>query len=292
MKWKEQFFLVLIFLLILSNFFVWKEIFNFSKGLVEIIFFDVGQGDATFIETPQGHQILIDGGPSKKILEKLNKNIPFWDRTIDLIILSHPDADHLSGLNYVLQNYRVKNILWNGAKKETQVFKDWEKNLAKEIEKDEAKSVIAQNGQRIKAPGIEFYVFNPSEHSEGKIFNENSNESSIVFKFFSGANIFLFPGDITQKIEKQLLKEEIDLSAQVLKVAHHGSKNSSIEEFLKEIEPDFAIIFSGKNNPYNFPHQKTLDELQKIGAKILITAQNGDIKMVSDGTNLRFIDKY
>lgn len=292
MKPKEQFFLLIIFLLALSNFFIWKEIFDFSKGLIEVIFFDVGQGDAIFIETPQGHQILIDGGPSKKILEKLNKNIPFWDRTIDLIILTHPDADHLAGLNYVLVNYKVKNILWNGTKKETQTFKDWEKNLLKEKEKDGANVVVAQKGQKIKASDAKFYILHTPENLEKKIFKKSANETSIVSKLFFGKSVFLFPGDIDQKIEKQLLSEKIDLSAQVLKVAHHGSKNSGLEEFLKEVNPDFAVISSGKNNPFHFPHQEILEKFQEIETKILRTDQQGDIKMVSDGNGLKILNRF
>ncbi|MBU2579177.1 MBL fold metallo-hydrolase [Patescibacteria group bacterium] len=291
MKWKEQFFSLIIFLLIPSNFLVWQEIFDFSKGLMNVVFFDVGQGDAIFIETPQGHQILIDGGPGKQILEKLNENIPFWDRTIDLIILTHPDADHLAGLNYVLQNYKVKNILWNGVKKETQTFKDWEKKLAKEKNKDKANIIIAQKGQKIKASDAEFYILYLFENLEGKIFKKNTNKDSIVSKLFFGKNTFLFTADIDQKTEKQFLEEKINLNAQVLKVAHHGSKISCFEEFLKEVSPDFAVISSGKNNPYHFPNQETLEKLQNIGAKILRTDQKGDIKMVSDGINLKILNQ-
>ena len=289
MKWKKQFFLVLIFLLILSNFFIWKEIFDFSKGLINVIFFDVGQGDAIFIETSQGHQILIEGGPGKKVLEKLNKNIPFWDRTIDLIILTHPDADHLSGLNYVLQNYNIKNILWNGEKKETQTFKDWEKNLTKEKEKNNTNIVIAQKGQRIKASDAVFYILYPFNDLEQEIFKQNVNKTSVVSKLFFGKNSFLFLGDIDQKTEKHILEENTNLTAQILKVAHHGSKNANFEGFLKQVNPDFAIISCSKNNPYHFPHQEVLEKLQKIGAKVLRTDQDGDIKMVSDGTNVRVL---
>jgi len=116
----------------LANVFVWQEIFKID-GKLKVIFFSVGEGDSIFIETPEGHQILIDGGPSgKAVLEKLESEIPFWDRTIDMVILTHPDADHLAGLNFVLQRYKVENIIWNGGLKSTETFKNWEKNLVLE----------------------------------------------------------------------------------------------------------------------------------------------------------------
>jgi len=107
---------IFVFLLLLANFFVWKEIFLLLKNPLEVVFFDIGQGDSIFIENDEGYQILIDGGPGKLILEKLNKEMPFWDKTIDLVILTHPDYDHLKGLNYVLERYKIENILWTGVK--------------------------------------------------------------------------------------------------------------------------------------------------------------------------------
>lgn len=293
MKWKKEFFLLVIFLLVLANFFVWKGIFDLSEGVLKVVFFDIGQGDAIFIETSQGHQILIDGGPGNKILEKLAENLPFWDKSLDLVILTHPEKDHLGGLNYVLKRYKVENILWTGVKKETKTFENWQENLEKEKKEEKANIIIAQRGQRIKAGNAEIFVLYPFQSLEEEFFKENTNDTSVVSKLLFFKNSFLFTGDITEKTEKQILKKEIDplyqnfgLEAQVLKVAHHGSKTSSSKEFLKNVSPEIAVISCGRNNPYGHPHQKVLRNLEEFGISILNTWQEGDIEIMSDGAEL------
>ena len=110
------------------NIFAWAVVCDLSQPqLLEVTFFDVGQGDSIFIETPQGHQILIDGGPDTTVLEKLGKEMPFWDRTIDLIILTHPEHDHMSGLIEVLKRYKVENILWTGIIRDTAEYEEWQR---------------------------------------------------------------------------------------------------------------------------------------------------------------------
>lgn len=276
---------IFIFLLFLANFFVWKEIFLLSKNPLEVIFFDIGQGDSIFIEDNQGYQILIDGGLGKLILEKLNKEMPFWDRTIDLVILTHPDYDHLKGLNYVLERYKIENILWTGVKRETKVFNEWQESLEKE-KKEGARIIIAQKGQKIRAGQIQFDILYPFENLESEIFIKNSNDSSIVAKLFFGKNSFLFTGDISKKIEKKLVDDSLKLASQVLKIAHHGSKNASSEEFLEKVQPEIAVISCGLNNSYHHPHQEVLDKLKKFAIKILRTDQDGDVRIISDGVRL------
>lgn len=286
MNWKRKIFFLIIFLLILANFFVWKEIFDLSGEFLKIVFFDIGQGDAIFIETPQGHQILIDGGPSgKRILEKLGREIPFWDKTIDLVILTHPDYDHLAGLNYVLKRYRVENIFWNGIEKDTKTFEYWKENLKKEKEEEKARVVIARRGQKIKAGRAEIFILYPLENLEGNFFEGSSNDTSIVAKLLFFENKFLFPGDITKKVEKKIL--EFGLGANVLKVAHHGSKVSTSKEFLEKVQPQLAVISVSENNAYGHPHQEVLSNLEEFGIKVLRTDQEGDIEIVSDGLNIK-----
>ena len=288
MKRKKEFFLLVIFLLVLGNFFVWKEVFSLDRSL-KVVFFNIGQGDSIFIETPQKHQILIDGGPSKKILEKLAENLPFWDNSLDLVILTHPDADHLSGLNYVLERYEVENILWTGVEKETKTFECWKENLKKE----NANIVIAQRGQKIKAGKSEIFILYPFQNLEGRFFDKDTNDTSIVAKLLFGKDTFLFTGDISQEIEKKLFEKEtdslyqdFDVGAQILKVAHHGSKTSSCREFLEIVKPEIAVISCGKNNPYHHPHESVLQRLKEFGIKVLRTDQKGDIKIISNGTEL------
>ena len=276
-------------LLIFLNILAWLAVYDLNKPqLLEVNFFDVGQGEAIFIETPSRHQILIDGGSSSVILEKLAKSLPFWDRTVDLIILTHPEHDHLAGLIEVLKRYKVENILWTGVVRDTAEYKEWQRLIRDEREKEGAQIKIAQSGQLINFGNQSnryIEVLYPFENLEGQEF-KNSNNTSIVAKLIFGENSFLFTGDAYKSVEKKLVDKKTDLASDVLKVGHHGSKTSSLEEFIKQVSPEIAVISAGKDNPYHHPHQETLDTLEKYGIKILRTDKNGDIKIISNGINL------
>ena len=259
-------------------FFVWKA--NKAKFL-EVSFFDVGQGDAILIETPQGHQILIDGGPDSTILEKLKKEMPFWDRSIDIVILTHPESDHLTGLIEVLKRYKVDFIIWTGVKRETKKWYLWKEVLEKEKEEG-AKVVLGKAGQKIMASETSIFIIYPFENLEEKLIKD-SNNTSIVSKLVYGESTFLFTGDIYQKAEKEILEKNYNLSANVLKVAHHGSKSSSSRDFIENVSPRWATISVGKNNPYHHPHPEVLKILKEAGVKVLRTDEKGDIKFFSDG---------
>jgi len=274
-------------LLFFLNVSAWLAVYDLNKPqLLEVNFFDVGQGEAIFIETPSRHQILIDGGPSSLILEKLAESLPFWDRTIDLIILTHPEHDHLAGLIEVLKRYKVENILWTGIVRDTSEYDEW----VKLIKNEGAKIKIAQASQRINLSTYEVNrhidILYPFENLEGQEF-ENSNNTSIVAKLIFGENSFLFTGDAYQSVEKKLVSRGWGLNSDVLKVGHHGSKTSTSEEFIKQVSPEIAVISVGKDNPYQHPHQETLDTLEKYGIKILRTDKEGDIKIISNGESLR-----
>src|SRR3989344_6608219 len=116
---KKNIVFIILGVLVLLNVLAWIGVWQLNQSLLEVTFFDVRQGDAIFIETPQGHQILIDGGPTSAVLEKLGKEMPFWDRTIDLIILTHPEQDHMAGLIEVLEGYKIENIFWTGVLRDT-----------------------------------------------------------------------------------------------------------------------------------------------------------------------------
>ncbi|MEK9134944.1 MAG: ComEC/Rec2 family competence protein [Patescibacteria group bacterium] len=274
--WKKAGILAVLFLV---NLFAWLGVYDSNKHkFLEVNFFDVGQGDSIFIETPQRQQILIDGGPSSAILEKLRKEMPFWDRTIDLIILSHPEKDHMSGLLDVLKRYKVENILWTGVVRDTAEYKEWERL----IKEEGAKIIIAHADQRLSlSERLSLLVLSPFENLEGKVFKD-SNNTSIVAKLTFGENSFLFTGDITKSVEKEL----ISIDSDVLKVSHHGSKTSSGDEFIKEVSPEIAVISAGKNNSYGHPHQEVLDVLNKYDINILRTDINGDIKIISNGNDI------
>jgi competence protein ComEC len=279
-KGNEKFVLFILGFLFLANFFAWIVVFDLkSHKFLEVNFFDVGQGDAIFIETPTRHQILIDGGPSSKIIEKLVREIPFWDRSIDLIILTHPEKDHITGLLEVLKRYRVENILWTGIVRNIPEYKEW-LNL---IEKEKANVKIAKAGQKIFCKNCQWKIeiFYPFESLEGMEF-EDSNDTSIVSKLIFGNSSFLFTGDIYKDVEESLALTPFDLNSKILKVAHHGSKTSSSENFLEKVLPEVAIISVGENK-YGHPNKETLEILEKYGIRVLRTDREGDIKIISDG---------
>ena len=290
MKEKNSVLIILTALFSL-NILAWLVVYNLSRPqFLEVTFFDVGQGDAIFIETPKSHQILIDGGPSSIILEKLGQEMPFWDRTIDLIILTHPEHDHIAGFLEVLKSYRVENILYTGIVRDTFEYKEWQKLIEQERIEDAAQIKIAKAGQRISfaetvpVPYIEIlYPFENLQAQEVK----NSNNTSIITKLVFGENSFLFTGDAYQSVERELFKKGVDINSDVLKVGHHGSKTSSAEDFIVEVSPQIAVISSGKDNSYGHPNSETLATLEKYGTYILRTDINNDIKILCDSQSLK-----
>ncbi len=277
---KKLSFLIVLFLFSI-NLIVWQVVFSLNEqDSLEITFFDIGQGDSIFIETPYKSQILIDGGPNSTILEKLVEEMPFWDKTIDLIILTHPEADHMSGLLNVLESYNVKRILWTGIIRDTAQYKKWREM----IEKENAEIIIAHSSQEIKIGDVSLNILYPLESLEGKEFKD-SNNTSIVCRLSFKNNSFLFTGDATKVSENKIIAET-DCDSDVLKVGHHGSKTSTSREFLENVSPDIAVISCGRDNPYKHPHEQVLKNLEELGINILRTDQDGDIKIVSNGNYL------
>lgn len=280
---KKNLVFYILGILVLLNIISGIVAFDLSKAqFLEVNFFDVGQGDSIFIESHGRHQILIDGGPGSAILEKLAKEMPFWDRTIDLVILTHPERDHLAGLLEVLKRYKVENILWTGIVRDTQESKEWEKA----IEEEKADVKIAQSGQKIAMlPGkLYIEILYPFENLTGQEI-KNSNDTSIVSRLVFNGNSFLFTGDIQKSVEKELTENGKELNSDILKISHHGGKTSSSKEFIKEVSPEIAVISVGKGNSYGHPHQEVLDILESCGIRVLRTDQAGDIKIISDGNN-------
>jgi len=275
--------LIILGILFSFNILAWLAVYDLSQPqLLEVTFFDVGQGDAIFIETSLGHQILIDGGPDETVLEKLGDEMPFWDRTIDLIILTHPEHDHYGGLLEVLKSYQVKNILWTGVLRDTAEYREWQEL----IKTESAQTRIAQAGQRIISSKTILEVLHPFENIEGQTV-KNTNNTSIIIRLAFGENSFLFTGDAYKSVERELIKKGIGVDVDVLKVGHHGSKTSSAEEFIKEVSPKIVVISAGRDNPYSHPHPEVLETLAKYDIIILRTDLNGDIKILCNSQFLK-----
>jgi len=286
---KKKTTLLILGLLFLFNLIAWGIIYEINQPKsLEVVFFDVGQGKSALIKSPEGHYILIDGGPDVGILEKLSQEIPFWQREIDLVILTHPHADHLNGLLDVLTHYDVQNVLWTGVKAEGASFSQWEKVILN------SEVRIAQAGQRIKGRTFYLDILYPFSSLEDKVVEE-LNTTSIVSRLNSADGSFLFVGDAYISNEKKLIqmtescldKDErylaicrvMNLEADVLKVGHHGSRTSTSEEFLKKVAPSIAIISAGRDNRYDHPHPEVLAILEEHAIRILRTDIEGDIKI-------------
>lgn len=244
---------------------------------LEVNFLDVGQGDAILIEAPGGQNVLIDGGPDKKILKRLGENLGWLDRRIDLMILTHPHDDHVSGLNEVIKNYQVDKILYAGAVHSAPGYLEWlqlvkEKGVPMEI---------AWAGYKIDLGNdLRFEVLSPEENLLNKEV-ENLNNSSLVLKVQYKNISFLLVGDAEKEVEEKLLAKEI--KADVLKIGHHGSDTGSTEEFLKKVKPEMAVISAGRNNQFGHPHARVLKRLERLGIRILRTDLGGTVGLRSDG---------
>jgi len=269
---------IILSLLVCCNILAWIAVHELSQQDLEVIFFDIGQGDATLIKTPHGHHILIDGGLSPVILEKLGQEMPFWNRKIDLVILTHPHYDHLAGLIEVLKNYQVDNVLWTGVLADTLVFKEWQAVL----EETDPDIHIAMAGQLIYGGPVVLKIFHPSENLENQKAS-NLDNTSVAVKAVFGESSFLFTGDAFQEVEMQLIERGVDLSSGVLQVGHHGSRTSTAREFVEAVFPAVAVISVGRDNRHGHPHQETLDVLEEYGVAVFRTDLHGDIRVLSDG---------
>jgi len=270
-----------IFILIFIGWLALTTIFYFNKGSkkLEVNFLDVGQGDAILIITPEQQKILIDGGPDDNLINKLGPYFNFGDRTIDLMILTHPHSDHLVGLVEVLERFKVKKVLYNGPAQTTPEYLEWSELITEQQIPQE----IPQAGQEyffsddIKLKII--YPFNDLTNIEPDDLNENS----LVCQLSYGEIDFLFTGDLPQKEEQQILNSGLTIDSEVLKVGHHGSQYSSGEDFIREASPKTAIIQVGVDNKFNHPHLLTLRRYQRQKIQVLRTDLKGTITVFSNG---------
>ena len=264
---------------------------------VHLVVCDVGQGDGIVIWRGSA-QVVVDGGPNEKIVDCLSKYVPFWDRRIEMIMMTNGDADHMTGLISLIKRYKIDQIVANNLVSDTGRFGE----LRKEIVEEKMAVHAPQQGEVIKLGGMEFKVLWPAERlgselvwskeADDRVLGVNSyskteaNEQSVVLKLIYGGFSVLLTGDIGSETEQVLVNFGSNLRSNVLKVGHHGSKYSSSEEFLRAVKPALAVISVGKKNRYGHPTQEALERLQVVGARILRTDESGDIEIVSDGERL------
>ncbi len=251
---------------------------------LHVSFLDVGQGDAILIR--KGNQdILVDGGPDPRAISlELGKKLPFWDRTIELVILTHPSADHVTGLVEVLHRYNVGQVLYPDLDFPSGIYDEWldlldEKNI---------QCTFAQAGQQIElANGVIIEVLNPQTPLLTDTQSDIDN-NGMVLRISIGEVSFLLTADTMWEAELELITNRANVTSTVLKVAHHGSKTSTSPEFLAVVNPQIAVISVGEDNPFGHPTDEVRDRLiERLGsANIYRTDQDGTIEFITDGERL------
>lgn len=245
--------------------------------LLCVVFLDVGQGDAIFIQSPTGVQLLVDTGRDQSVLRGLSDVMDFADREIDHLLLTHPDADHIGGAVDILERFLVSQVIRTENESDTALWKATER----QIEAEEAKVTMARRGQVFDLGGgvkleILFPDIDPTEME--------SNTASIVARLIYGDTAFMLTGDSPKSIEEYLvLVEGEHLKSDVLKAGHHGSRTSTAELFLVEVDPKYAVVSAGADNSYGHPHVEVTDLLFNYGAETYSTAESGNIVFWSDG---------
>ena len=262
--------------ILLGGVFTYKSA-SFNDGKLHIVICDVGQGDAIYIRTPSGKDILVDGGSNDNVLNCLSNHMPFWDKTIDLIVLSHPHADHLTGLISVLDRYSLIHY----ATENVQISGVLHKKLQDKLAEKNITANYLKMGDRIEfSDQTKFETFWPDENSLEKNIIASENNSLVQLLSY-GDFEFLLTGDIDVSILNKIENEIGDID--VLKVSHHGSKTGINGEFLSTVTPELAVISVGKENKYGHPAWQTIDFLKKYSVEIFRTDKNGEVEIVSDG---------
>ena len=272
-----------ILILATINIFIWRAVLAAGADTLHVHFFDVGQGDAIYIRTPAKQDILIDGGPDSSVLAKLGQTMPFYDRKIELMILTHPHADHMEGLVDVLERYEVEQVLYSGVEYKSATYNEWQKLIATK----NIPTKIAQAGQTVQLGEAKVDILFPDSNLKGESI-KNVNNASVVGKLTFDQNTFMFTGDAEEEIEKSLLYQFPGdmLNSNVYKAGHHGSKTSNKKGFVAAVKPEVAVISVGKDNKYKHPAESTLQTFAGMGATIYRTDQDGDVECWSDGVEL------
>jgi competence protein ComEC len=259
---------------------IWLAVASLPDGRLHVTFLDVGQGDASLITLPDGRQILIDGGPSTTPLNwRLGQAMPFWDRNLDMVINTHPDADHLGGLVSLPDRFKIGAVMVNGVERETPLFEQWQVELARAG----ITPVVATTGtQLVLSPGIRATILHPTPAA---IPQNKSNNNSVVLYLQYGEVSFLFPGDIEATVEQQLVNAGLP-RATVLKSPHHGSNSSSSEPLLNATSPRVAVVSVDDENRFGLPSAEVLTRYAQHGLTVLRTDQQGTVDLITDGHQL------
>lgn len=249
-----------------------------SAGALQIAYLDVGQGDSSFIHLPDGESILIDAGNQENGQEIVQYIQSTGEDTLDYVIATHPHADHIGGMAEVIQAFEVENVYMPEVSHTSQTYG----NLLDTMEAEGLTTLTAKAGEVLFDDGTlraEFLA--PISDSYSGL-----NNYSAVLKLSYGDKAFLFMGDAEEEVEREILENGADISADVLKVGHHGSDTSSTREFIEAVEPSHAVVSVGEGNSYGHPSSATLETLSDIGADIWRTDEKGTIVVTCDGEDI------
>jgi competence protein ComEC len=270
---------VIIGVLVLINIFLWVEVIKTSSNIMKVTFLDVGQGDAIFLEFPKGGNMLIDGGPGgysdagKRII------LPFLRskgiNKLDVVIITHHHFDHYGGLLSLLKNYKIKKfVIDNGVEKQqlSEIIK--ERNILHKV--------VKAGDEIVGYPKTKIYILHPSNIKDKKPSNNNSIVVKVVYNKIS----FLFTGDIESKVARRLLPFKDMLSATILKVPHHGSKDGYYPNFIELVNPQIGIIEVGRNNIFNLPDKQVLMNYKRRDTIIYRTDKHGAVIVSTNGEKI------
>lgn len=250
-----------------------------QKPQLRVVFLNVGQGDAIWIQAPNGRELLIDAGPDQSVLTELGKEKTFFDRSIDMILATHSDKDHIGGFSYVLDRYNISTVIESEISSPTLTDKTFNQKVIDE----HSTKLTARTGERIildQKHGVVLDILFPDQNPT----NWETNEASIVAKLSYGSTSFLLNGDSPSEVEDHLVQIYGDqLHVDVLKLGHHGSKTSSSDEFLGVVSPTMVIASAGAGNKYGHPTGEVLERAEIVNAQVLRTDEMGSIDCRSDG---------
>ncbi|OGY83704.1 MAG: hypothetical protein A3F54_04955 [Candidatus Kerfeldbacteria bacterium RIFCSPHIGHO2_12_FULL_48_17] len=271
----RKLFFCLGFATLLFGAYFWRQ--QAEVGRSTVVFMNVGQGDGIYVRTPSGDDIVIDTGPDLRVVHELGRQMPFYDHDIELLVVTHPDADHITGATEILRRYTVRQVVVSGKVSESAQYRAF----MEEVAAGQVPLVAGRAGQVWQFGDVRFDVLYPFDDRQVEAMPPN--DTTVIMHMFYGAHTFLFTGDASSVVEDIVVaRYGWALRSEVLKVGHHGSKTSSSEVFLRTVAPQVAVIQSETGNQFGHPHAGVLDRLDAIGAQILRNDELGAIVMRCD----------
>lgn len=244
---------------------------------MQVHFIDVGQGDSTLI-TCGNHSMLIDAGDDSKGTTIQNYLQKQKVEKLDYLVLTHPDADHIGGAPVIITKFEIDKVFMSNYEKDNKTYQ----KLIQALDNKRLKYSTPKVGTQYSLGTATVTILAPNDEYD------NPNDSSIALLIQNGDNTFLFTGDAGEDAENDILNNKIDISADVYKVGHHGSRYSTFKDFFKAVNPTYAVISCGENNSYGHPHAEILNILRTNGVKVYRTDEDGTIIATSDGKNITF----